>query len=167
MVSADTLDVRGQPMPVDAMMTRLGEALPDVPVVEHELLTEYDDYYYSRGGLTPLPVLRVKFGDPAETWLYADPDKGQVLATVHRLNRVERWLYSGLHTLDFKFWYNQRPLWDIVMIVLLLGGLMSSSIGVFLGFRRLARGAAVVLPGDPVPVPSQVVGGTPRQSLDG
>ena len=38
--------------------------MPDVPIVEQRLLTEYDDYYYSRGEVTPLPVLRVKFGDP-------------------------------------------------------------------------------------------------------
>ena len=44
----------------------------------------------------------------------------QVLAQIHRLNRVERWLYNGLHSLDFAFWYNS-PLWDIGMIALLPG----------------------------------------------
>jgi hypothetical protein len=66
----------------------------------------------------------------------------QVLAAVHRLNRVERWFYNGLHSLDFAFWYNRRPLWDIGMIVLLVGGLATSSVGLFLGVRRLRRSAA-------------------------
>ena len=110
-------------------MARLKAALPDVPIVEQQLLTEYDSYYYSRGRQTPLPVLRVKFDDPAETWVYIDPEMSQVLAQIHRLNRVERWLYNGLHSLDFAFWYDRRPLWDIGMIALCLGGLASSGIG--------------------------------------
>ena len=45
-------------------------------------------------------MLRVKFGDPAQTWFYIDPEMSRVVAAVHRLNRVERWLYSGLHDLE-------------------------------------------------------------------
>jgi hypothetical protein len=64
----------------------------------------------------------------------------QVLATIHRLNRVERWLYNGLHSLDFEFWYDRRPLWDIGMIVLSLGGLTTSVLGLTMGIKRLRRG---------------------------
>ena len=60
----------------------------------------------------------------------------------HRLNRVERWLYNGLQSLDFSFWYNQRPWWDIGMITLLLGGLASTAMGLYLGIQRLRRGVA-------------------------
>ncbi|MGE3844350.1 MAG: hypothetical protein AB7I50_22530, partial [Vicinamibacterales bacterium] len=98
----------------------------------------YDSYYYSRGQLTPLPILRVKFADPAETWVYVDPEMGQVVAEIHRLNRVERWLYNGLHSLDFSFWYDTIA-WDVGMIALCLGGLTSSGIGVLLGVRRARR----------------------------
>ena len=103
------------------------------------MLTEYDSYYYSRRNQTPLPVVRVKFDDPAATWAYVDPSMSQVLATVHRLNRVERWLYNGLHSLDFKFWY-WSPAWDVGVILLCLGGLASSAIGTVMGFGRLWRG---------------------------
>ena len=61
----------------------------------------YDSYYYSRQRLTPLPVLRVKFADPGETWFYIDPATSQMLSQIPRLARVERWLYNGLHSLDF------------------------------------------------------------------
>ena len=64
-------------------------------------------------------MLRVKLDDPAETWVYIDPAMSRVLSQVHRYSRVERWLYNGLHSLDFAFWYDRRPLWDVVMIVLL------------------------------------------------
>jgi hypothetical protein len=132
LVAADTLAVRDE---------RFKSALPDVPIVEHTLLSDYDSYYYSRGRQTPLPVLRVKFADPAETWVYVDPAMSQVLAEIHRLNRLERWLYSGLHNLDFAFWYSS-PLWDVGMIVLCAGGLASSGIAVLLGVRRIRRATA-------------------------
>ncbi len=67
-----------------------------------------------------------------------------MLSQVTRLSRIERWLYNGLHSLDFPFWYDMRPAWDIVMIVLLLGGLISSSVGFVLGI--LARGARSAAP---------------------
>jgi hypothetical protein len=162
LVSAKTLEVRGEPFSVDSLMARLNAALPDVPIVDYQLLSEYDSYYYSRGRQTPLPVLRIRFADPAQTWVYVDPEMSQILAQVHRLNRVERWLYSGLHSLDFSFWYDRRPLWDIGMITLLLGGLASSSIGLVLGINRLWRGTRKLArlpqgaPASPAVAPPQV-----------
>jgi hypothetical protein len=67
---------------------------------------------------------------------------GQVLSEIPRFARLERWLYNGLHSLDFSFWYNKRPLWDIGMLTLLVGGLISSVIGLFFGVKRLTRAAA-------------------------
>jgi hypothetical protein len=142
LVAATTLERRTTPFAEATLVSRLETALPDVHVTETALLTDYDSYYYSRNRQTPLPVVRVKLDDPAETWVYIDPAMSRILSQVHRMSRVERWLYNGLHSLDFAFWYNRRPLWDIGMIVLLLGGLATSSIGLFLGVRRLRRTAA-------------------------
>jgi len=157
LVSAGTLQVRREPFSVDSLVARLHAALPDVPVVDQQLLSDYDSYYYSRARQTPLPVLRVKFADPGETWVYVDPATSQLLAQVPRLSRVERWLYNGLHSLDFSLWYSSRPLWDIGMLVLLLGGLATSTIGLFVGFSRVARGVGHLVPSppaEPVPTPS-------------
>ncbi len=142
LIDARTLTARAQPFPIDALVERLAKAVPETPIVGHELLTDYDSYYYSRSGQAVLPVLRVKFADPMETWVYVDPELAQVVASIHRLHRVERWLYNGLHSLDFGFWYGRRPLWDIGMIVLSLGALVTSTIGLWLGFKRLKRGLA-------------------------
>ncbi len=136
-----------------SLLERLKHAFPDTPIQVAELLSDYDSYYYSRGRRTPLPILRVKFSDPAETWFYIDPEMSQVVAQVHRLNRVERWLYNGLHSLDFAFWYNQRPLWDIGMIALLLGGLTSSTIGFCFGIKRVRRGLGRSVPIPPPALP--------------
>jgi hypothetical protein len=123
----------------DALVARLTEAVPGSAVTAAELLQSYDDYYYSRQGQLALPVLRVKFDDPARSWIYVDPVRGELLSIIHKYSRVERWLYSGLHSLDFAFWYHKRPLWDLVVILFLCGGLATSALGLYMGLRRLVR----------------------------
>ncbi len=142
LIDARTLTQRTVPFATDPLLARLASAAPDANIVAHDVLTSYDSYYYSRGRQAPLPVLRVKFDDPLETWVYVDPAMGQILASIHRLQRVERWLYNGLHSLDFGFWYDRRPLWDIGVIALCLGALATSLIGLWLGLKRLRRDAA-------------------------
>jgi PepSY-associated TM region len=142
LVDAGTLTARSAPFPTGRLLAGLLDAAGDAHVVSDELLDDYDSYYYSRARQAPLPVLRVKFDDPLKTWVYVDPNLGQVVAAIHRLNRIERWLYNGLHSLDFGFWYDRRPLWDIGMIVLSLGALATTSIGFWFGLKRLRRGLA-------------------------
>jgi len=122
---------------VSTLVAKLDAAATGASVTEYTLLDGYDDYYYSRNDQLPLPVLRVKFDDPAQSWFYVDPHKSKLLATVHQWSRLERWLYNGLHSLDFAFWYHSRPLWDIGVILLLAGGLLTSLIGLYFGLRRL------------------------------
>ena len=69
----------------------------------------YDAYYCSRDDQNPLPVLRVKFADPANTWFCVDPEMSRVLGSVHRLSRVERWLFTGLA--DDGVWSNSPRAW--------------------------------------------------------
>ena len=144
LIAARTLQVHDRPFGAESLVARVEAAVPETPIVALELLTDYDSYYYSRGRVAPLPVLRVKLGDPESTWLYIDPLMSQLVWRAHRLDRLERWLYNGLHSLDFGFWYERRPLWDIGMIALVLGGLTTSVIGLFMGVKRLGRGAARV-----------------------
>jgi hypothetical protein len=106
----------------------------------------------------------VKFDDAAQTWIYVDPEMSRVLGSVPKLARVERWLYNGLHSLDFAFWYSRRPLWDIGMIVLLLGGLSTSVIGAYLGARRIARASRNAVASVSAPSPERDYVAGPSQS---
>ncbi len=117
------------------------DAMPGVPIEGVYWMTEYDPYYYSRGGQLNLPVLRVRFTDPKRTWLYLDPKRGAIVRKEERLSRLNRWLYHGLHSLDFPFLYYRRPLWDLVVIVLSLGGIGLSVTTMWAAFRRLRRSA--------------------------
>jgi hypothetical protein len=139
-VNARTLKPHDRDFSREVLLARVKRAVSDTNVAAAEMLTTYDSYYYSRDGLAPLPVLRVKLDDPDRTWLYIDPRMSQLVGRVHRLDRAERWLYNGLHSLDFSFWYYRRPLWDVGMIVLSLGGLTTSAIGLYLGLKRIVRG---------------------------
>jgi hypothetical protein len=125
--------------PADVMARAAHEAMPDVPLTDSVWLHEYDSYYYSRDRQLPLPVLRVRFADANETWLYLDPRRGVIARKEERRTRLERWLYHGLHSFDFPFLYYRRPLWDVVVIALSIGGLVLSATTLLPGWRRVRR----------------------------
>ena len=122
----------------DTMWTIANAAMPGVPVQDAEWLQEYDAYYYNQDGARPLPVLRVRYADADSTWLYLDPHLG-TMTRQDRGGRWNRWLYHGLHSLDFPFLYYKRPLWDVVLIVLSIGGLVLSATTLVPTWHRLAR----------------------------
>jgi len=141
LISAATFTTRPDLFEETSLVARIQSAAPGAHIVDTQPLTEYDAYYYSRNRQIPLPALRIKFDDPAQTWVYVDPSIGQVVTAINRWQRVERWAYHGLHSLDLPYLYNSRPSWDVVMIVLCLGGLTSSGIGFWMGLRRTRRAA--------------------------
>lgn len=125
---------------LEAAVARL---LP-APVERIDTLRAYDTYYYTRaahtmGGGTekPLPVLRVVFGDAQASWVHVDPHTGTVLGRIDGHRRMYRWLFGMLHSWDWLPLLAHRPLWDIVMIVLSLGGAAMSLTGVVIGWRRV------------------------------
>ena len=119
-------------------------AMPGVPVVDSVWLDEYDGYYYDPSGSRALPVLRVRYADANETWLYLDPGRGGIVQRSGKVSRLRRWLYQGFHSLDFPFLYFKRPLWDVVVIALSIGGTVLSITTLLPAFRRLRRHARAV-----------------------
>ena len=119
------------------------EAMPNVPIIDSEWLTDYDDYYrqttpsFELGGASPyvLPVLRVRYNDENQTWLYFTPSLAQMVK-FDKLDRANRWLYYGLHVMDWPRLFSRRQLRDIVTIAL-LSGLAAMSITTLLpAYRR-------------------------------
>jgi hypothetical protein len=122
------------------MMDIARDAMPNVAIKDAIWLSTYDNYYRSREGAQPLPVLRVRYADPPETWLYIDPHRGTVAWREQRLSRIRRWLYNGLHKFDLPYLMH-RPVWDVAMILLSVGGLVLSVSTILPALRRL-RGHA-------------------------
>ncbi len=140
LISARSLQTRREPFATGSVLARMEQAIPNVPIVESALLTNYDSYYYHGANRKPpLPVLRVKLGDADATWLYIDPRMSQVVGSCTRRERLQRWIYHGFHSLDFNFWYYQGWVWTTVMVALNLGGVVLSLIGVIIGIKRLIR----------------------------
>ena len=109
-------------------------------VAAQTLLAQYDAYYVDRHGQRPLPVLRVAFDDADHTQLYIDPRLGQVVGQhSDQSSFVTRWLYHGLHSVDFPWLYNHRPAWDLVVLALMLGGVAVCVTSLILAWQVLRR----------------------------
>lgn len=116
---------------------------PDLPP-RIETIAQDDFYYYRRASHTmtggrrehPLPIWRVRYSDPQQTWLHIDPATGTVLGQSDSRARLERWLFALLHSWDLLPLLQHRPLWDIFMLVLGMGGLLLSGTGIWVGVHR-------------------------------
>ena len=114
-------------------------AMPNARVREAVWLTRYDSYYYDRAGERSLPVLRVKYADADESWLYLSARDGALVQRETASGRPVRWLYHGLHSLDFPGLYEAGWIWDVVIVTLCAGGLLLSMTSVIVGWRFLRR----------------------------
>jgi len=101
------------------------------------MLNEEDAYYFSHHDQVALPVYRFVANDAGNTRYYLDPTSGALLRRADADARWHRWLFTGLHRLDFAAWLRVRPAWDIIVITLMLGGLAGSATGVYLAVRRM------------------------------
>jgi len=114
--------------------------IPDATIVAAELVADYDDYYYSRHNrYRPLPAYRVEFDDPESTWFYVDWTTGAVVLRYTAAGRVQRWLYNGLHSLDFAFLTRRGVAWDVTVIVLCCTGFLFTATALVVAWRRVAR----------------------------
>jgi uncharacterized iron-regulated membrane protein len=108
-----------------------------VPILNAGLLHTEDAYYYGHKREVTLPVYRVELDDAQQTRLYINPETGQV-RSVDGIRRLSRWFRSGLHDFDFG-WMRARPVWDIVVILLLAGVTLVCATGTVMAFRRIRR----------------------------
>ncbi|MGZ0702811.1 PepSY domain-containing protein [Pseudomonas piscis] len=127
-------------------LQQAAQAMAPEWAVQAEQLQAYDFYYYARepqsmlGHLEQrLPVLRLRFDDPARTWLHLDLYTGAVVGQLDQPRRASRWLFALLHSWDWLPLLGNRPLWDLWMLLFSAGGLLISVSGVVLGWRRLGR----------------------------
>jgi hypothetical protein len=116
------------------------QGFADAPLRSMRRLTAYDAYWYPHGtDLRPLPVLRLRFGDRAATWLHVDPRDGTILQRLDRSGRINRWLFDAPHRLDLPGLTGNRYLHDAAQWILnlLAAGIVVT--GLVAGWRRLRR----------------------------
>jgi uncharacterized iron-regulated membrane protein len=122
-----------------AIRARAARLIPGGRIASITVLTEPDAYWYSVDDEVPLPVLRIKFDDRARTWAHIDPVTGELLGSIDARGRVYRWLYDGLHRLDFGPLLDHPPARQWVIWLLSLAGLVISISSIWIGWRRLRR----------------------------
>lgn len=134
-----------QPRAVDESALRSAAAsLLPASVQRIERLDHYDLHYYARADHTmtggadkPLPILRVVFDDPHASWVHLDAQTGAVLGRTDKGRRASRWLFAMLHSWDWLPLLDRRPLWDVLLVALSVGGAFLSITGVVIAWRRL------------------------------
>jgi hypothetical protein len=112
---------------------------PNTTIMASDILNDYDDYYYNKHRTLPLPIYRFKLKDNQCTWYYVNPQTLNVVKKMQTDNKVERWLYNGLHSFDFPILFFKRPLWDVVVAILLLGCTILCFTGLKLTLNNLFR----------------------------
>ncbi len=112
----------------------LSTGIRDVRVVNR-----YDAYYLDRTGELPLPVLSVELDDPVHSRFYIDTSTMQIVGSYSSDQWAERWLYHCLHSINFPWLYNHRPAWDIVVLILMIGGSALSITSVIIGWTFMKR----------------------------
>ena len=118
------------------MQTVAHAALP-ASVVGWRIIRQYESYYIDRENRKPLPVVYVELNDPGRSAFYIDPRTGRVVESYGPRSRWNRWLYQGLHSMDLPALYAHRPAWDIVVLVLMLGGTALCITSVVIAWRRI------------------------------
>ncbi len=142
LVDFNALD--GEP---EGILAAVREAVAPASINETRLVTKYEAYYLDRHtsgqNQHPLPVLFVHLNDPRDSMFYIDPATAHIIEAYDSASRWNRWLYHGLHSLDFPWLYAHRPAWDIVILVLLGGGAALSITSLVLAWRVLGRTLAL------------------------
>jgi len=139
----------------DGTVTRLDDSGNAAPLSEPELaqaaartvgpngvsaqgiLREEDAYYFSHHDRVVLPAYRIIANDAEHTRYYLDPTSGALLGRADLNARWHRWLFAGLHRIDFAAWLRARPAWDIIVITRMLGGVAAGATGLCLAARRI------------------------------
>jgi hypothetical protein len=106
-------------------------------ITEQGMIDGEDAYYFQRYDALGLPVYRMILGDEDNTRYYLDPVGGSLLQRTDANGRWHRWLFGGLHRIDFTSWMRARPAWDIIVLFLMSGGLALAVTGFYLALCRV------------------------------
>jgi hypothetical protein len=80
------------------------------------------------------PIYRSVCGD---VWFHVDGGTGAMMERLDSSRRSYRWLYTGLHTLDFPVLLHHPRLRSVLIVLLCALGFIFSVTGVVIGWRRL------------------------------
>lgn len=134
----DDSGLSGQKSLAVKIVGAIPKLLPHADLSELDIISSYDNYYYSRhNSFRPLPIYRAKFNDDEGTWYHINSQTGEVINRLTKISRVQRWVYSALHNLDFSWLLSRPTLWYSVLMALSMIGLFFTITGIIIAWRRL------------------------------
>ncbi len=123
----------------DLISQGVQHAWPGFGVQQMQEITVDDAYGHLREGSLPKGTLRIWFDDPGQTWVHVDMQTGRIVSVMDQSRRSYRWLFNGLHSLDFPGLVERRPLWDVLILSLLTLGFLFSLTGVVVGCKKVLQ----------------------------
>jgi hypothetical protein len=114
-------------------------------ISEAAMLDAEDAYYFQHDERLNLPIYRVVLRDGDHTRYYIDPKTGTLVQSLKTNDRWYRWLFGALHRLDFAPWIRARPIWDMIVLSLMTGGLSLAVAGVYLAVARARKDGTLLL----------------------
>ena len=110
------LDAEGGSAPMSGL--DLAEAAKrvagDAEIAEQALINKEDAYYFQESERFVLPIYRVVLKDDERTRYYIDPQSGALLQRTDATARWYRWLFGGLHRIDFTAWMRASEVVSVV-----------------------------------------------------
>lgn len=131
-----------EPLELPRIRKAIGDAWPNQRITSLAVVSDKDVYTNLREGQLPVGAIRAVLGNKDSTWVHVDAFSGEILSVMDRNRRLYRWLFNGLHSLDFPGLTERRPLWDAIMLACLFAGFSLSLTGIVIGFRRLRSPAS-------------------------
>ena len=134
-------DSHAPPSPAleNTRIASFARALGDGASVESETLLEKGDAYYYPTHFEPdlaFPILRTRFTGGLVT--YVNPRSLRVERRYSSGGAAYRWLYHGIHSLDFPALYQRSWLWHPVIVTALLGASLLAASGIWVSLRWTA-----------------------------
>jgi uncharacterized iron-regulated membrane protein len=146
--ASDVLDAATfRPVNLDraALIAAAPRLMPGAGIAGIDTLRAPDAYWYGVKEPALLPVLRVRYDDPAGTWVHIDPRTGRIVGDMDRRRRVYRWAFDLLHRWDLNVLIANGPARDVVLWLMSMLGLITSITGIRIAWVRLR-------PNGPLPV---------------
>ena len=136
----DPAAFRAAPLPESYFERAPATLRPDAAVRDAGWIGTGDAYYYTHHETRSFPVYRIRYEDGER--LYLDRVSGHLVYAVDRERRWLRWVFHALHRGDLHAVVRARPLWDLMMWLLLLGVTAGTVTGTWMGARRIVRWSA-------------------------
>ena len=124
---------------ISSVELAISQAWPDNAVSDSYLVPANDTYGNLREGSLGAETLRLILDDADETWVHVDLTTGDLISVMDNSRRIYRWLFNGIHSLDFPGLANHRFTWSLLMLILMSTGLIFCITGIVLAYKKITQ----------------------------